>query len=263
MQKIVESMNPLEVQVDRSLPTPLYVQIANALQQAIQHGQIAPGTALPSEREFAVSLGVSRMTIRKAFEELVSTSFAEQRPGSGTYVLPRRVRQKIKYLQGFTDEAHALGCQPGSTVLAATCITADDEIAAALRIGRGKKVFQIVRLRTMDGLPLAVQHAHLTPQLQNFPMKLFHETGSLYQTILAHYGIVPYKARQSVTARMPNQDEADLLVIPLTVPVLSLERTSYASDGVPFEHVKSTYRSDRYQMILELYAAGLDGQKID
>ena len=72
--------------IDKDLPTPAYLQLTEQLAAAIDRGQLTAGSALPSERGLASSLGLSRMTVRRAFEQLVYAGVVEQRQGSGTYV---------------------------------------------------------------------------------------------------------------------------------------------------------------------------------
>ena len=80
--------------VDQAHPTPAYLQLQEGLRGAILRGEFAPGEALPSERDLADALGLSRMTVRRALELLVGQKLAERRQGSGTYVLPRRLEQQ-------------------------------------------------------------------------------------------------------------------------------------------------------------------------
>ena len=105
--------------IDKSRPTPAYLQLSHGLAAAIRAGELRPGAALPSERDFADRLGLSRMTVRRAFEALAADGLVEQRQGSGTYVAPavaeRTVEQTVDRVLGFTDEARTLGLAAGRT----------------------------------------------------------------------------------------------------------------------------------------------------
>lgn len=243
-----------DLHVDKTLPTPAYLQLKERLVQAMERGELPAGTALPSERDLAELVGLSRMTVRRAFEELVSDNRVEQRQGSGTYVLPSRLEQTIDRVLGYSDEARNLGFRAGSVLLEAKRVAADAAVAEALRLNRGETVLRITRLRTADDAPLALQVAHLPPGLLELSLELLGETGSLYQAAQAQFGIRPQGARQTVSARLPTRQEVELLAIASQTPVLALERTTFATGNQPFEYVRSAYRGDRYRMALDLRA---------
>lgn len=238
--------------VDKQLSTPAYLQLKEKLIRAIDQGDLKPGEALPSERDLADALHLSRMTVRRAFEELVVDHLVERRQGSGTYVRPQRLEQTADHLLGFVDEARNLGFKAGSKLLESGFVIADQQVADALGMEKGSEVFRIVRLRTADDEPLALQIAYIAPHLSNFPIELLKETGSLYQTIERHYGIRPQHARQTVSARFANKSEGQLLKIARDVPLLALERMTFDTDNRVFEFVRSAYRSDKYQFVLDL-----------
>lgn len=242
----------LTLAVDKSHATPAYLQLKEQLTRAIENGLLAPGQALPSERELAELLKLSRMTVRHALLELTSDNLVEPRQGSGTYVLPRRLLQTVDRVLGFTDEARDLGFTPGNQLLEAGLIAADQQVAENLRIRKGDEVMCITRLRTANGQPLAIQVAYLSPRLADFPLERLQREGSLYKLLAAHYGIDLQRAHQTISARLPSRQEQQLLTISRDTPILALERTTFDTQGQPIEYVRSAYRSDKYQLALDL-----------
>ncbi len=240
--------------VDKALPTPAYLQLLRALEQAIEDGSLNPGQALPSERELAQQLTLSRMTVRRAFEELERRGLVEQRQGSGTYVRGHPLEQVLDRVLGFTDEARGLGFHPTARLLSSDEVPADREAAAALLVSPGVPLLRIERLRGADDEPLAVQAADLAPHVAGLSLAELEHLGSLYRCLEAQFGIRPARARQAVGARLPTARECRLLQIGRDVPVLELERTTYGDDGRPFEFVRSAYRGDMYRMVLHLRA---------
>lgn len=248
------------LQVDKTRATPAYLQLSASLRRAVLAGTFAPGEALPSERELAESLGLSRMTVRRALGALIADGLAERRRGSGTYVLPRRLEQTFDRVLGFVEEARALGFRAGSELLEALAVGADAQVAEALGLEADTPVLRLSRLRTADGAPLAVQVSHLAPHLAGVSLARLQEFGSLYRTLAEDFGVTPQGARQVVGARIPTPEERRRLALPQGVPVLTLERTTFgAGDAAgtdfgrhPFEFVRSVYRSDRYRLALEL-----------
>jgi len=242
------------LRIDKALPTPAYLQLREQLSALIGAGSWPAGAALPSERDLAGALGLSRMTVRRAFGELEVDELVEPRHGSGTYVRPRRLEQTIDRVIGFTDEARHLGFRPGARVLEFGPIQADAEVADALRCAAGDKVLRIARLRTADGAPLSLQHAYLRPSLLPLQAADLERDGSLYRTLERRFGVVPQRARQTISARLPQRRERTLLEIGAFDPVLALERTTFDPEDQPFEYVRSAYRGDRYRVALDLRA---------
>jgi GntR family transcriptional regulator len=251
------------LRIDKSLPTPAYLQLREQLGRAIRAGELAPGTALPSERELSESLALSRMTVRRAFEELVAEGLVEQRQGSGTFVRGGPVEQTIDRLQGFGEEASRLGLRPGGRVLDVGLHPVDAVAAQCLEVEEGVRVLRLTRLRTADGAPLALQVAHLAPRLSDLSLERLEELGSLYRAVAGQYGIEAWRARQTMGARMPTARERGLLDLEPGVPVLAMERTTYDAAGRPFEFVRSAYRGDRYRMALDLRAQAGAATKSD
>ena len=112
----------------------------------------------------------------------------------------------------------------------------------------------MLRALLADDEPLALQVSHLAPDYLKLSPDLLKTSGSLYQTLEQQFGIVPSGAKQAVSACLPTRQEQVMLAISASVPVLALERTTFSLGRVPFEFVKSAYRSDRYRVLLELSA---------
>ncbi len=242
--------------VDKRLPTPAYLQLHAHVVASIESGAWPAGQALPSERDLAAMLGLSRMTVRRAFEEVARDGLLEQRRGSGTYVRSRRLEQTVDRVIGFSDEAQLLGFRPGSRVLEVTEVAADHEVADALGCQLGALVRRISRVRTADDLPLALQVAYLRPSMLTLLADDLAWYQSLYAAVEARFGVTPSRARQTIKARLPSRQERRLLSIDRFVPVLAIERTTFDADDAPFEFVRSAHRGDLYALALDLRAPG-------
>lgn len=248
----------MNLAVDKASPTPAYLQLKTNLAGAIASGHIRAGEALPSERELAESLMLSRMTVRRALEELAAAGLVERRHGSGTYALPSRLEQRVDRLLGFTEEARLLGFKPGSRLLETVKIEADAQVAAALAVEPGTRILRVTRLRTADGQPLAVQESHLCPLALELPLDALERSGSLYATLAQVCGLRPHRAKQVVSARLPSQGECKRLATPKTTPILAITRVTFDASGLAFEYARSAYRSDKYGLVLELKSSAED-----
>ncbi|PYX58205.1 MAG: GntR family transcriptional regulator [Acidobacteria bacterium] len=244
--------------LDKGSFTPMYFQIQTQLLKMIQSGRLRPGDAMPSEDELSRECGVSRMTARHALQSLKSQGFASRHKGQGTFVSQPRVEKDIMHLSGFTAEMRALGLHPSSQVLSAEMTPASAEVASHLRIEVEAPVFQLRRLRSADGLPVAVEEVWISRE--QFPGldKIDFSSVSLYRTLREQYNIRVSRADEVLEARSATGREAELLGIPRRSSVLVISRTLWSTDGKPVEAAHSVYRGDRYRAVLSIPATAVE-----
>ncbi|MFM2045473.1 MAG: hypothetical protein RLY86_4049 [Pseudomonadota bacterium] len=227
--------------------TPLYIQLANRLRDSINEGQIASGEALPSERALSELTGASRVTIRKAIEQLVDEGLLQRRHGSGTFIAPR-AEQPGTTLSGFSADALHRGKAPGSIWLVKTVSGATADEAQALSLPSSAPVARLARVRIADEEPLAIEHAivpaAMLPDLSTLQ-------GSLYAALESR-GNRPVRGTQKIRASLATSVEAGLLSIREGAEVLRIERRTFLADGTPVELTRSAYRGDRYDFVAEI-----------
>lgn len=218
-----------------------YRQVAQGLRRRL--AEAAFQGALPSERQLAEELGVSRSTVRKALTLLAQEGLVERRPRSGTFPTPRLTFQSR--LRGFSEEMRALGHTPTTQVLSQENAPSTPEEAFRLALAPGERVWRLKRLRLADGIPVALERAVLPGWV-----RLPEEVPSLYK-ILGAQGLRPVRALQRIQARSATPEDAPLGVR-VGEPLLAIERISYTADGRPVEWVRSAYRADMYEFLVEL-----------
>jgi GntR family transcriptional regulator len=146
--------------LDEASPTPLYLQLQRLIQEAVDAGRIKAEEALPSERDLARELGISRVTVRKALSGLVEKGILVQRWGSGTFIAPAmRVEQPLSRLSSFTDDMMTRGLKPGARVLERSTGPSSPNESMALGLSPGEPVSRLRRLRLAGGVPMAIEHA--------------------------------------------------------------------------------------------------------
>ena len=238
---------------DRVGSAPLYAKLKNLVQQSIVAGELKEGDAVPAERDIASMLSISRVTVRKAFAELVSEGVLVQRRGSGTYVSgpARRLEQPLSRLTSFTQDMHLRGISTKADWLGRSSGLPTPEEAMKLSISPSEHVLRLHRLRHANGEPLAIENA-LVPQ--KFLPELEAVEESLYAALEAR-GVRPVRALQRLHAAALTLQDAKLLNMPTGSPALFIERVSYLSDGRPVEYTRSCYRGDAYDFIAELTLA--------
>lgn len=232
---------------EKNSSTPLYIQIANKLRKQINDGAIASGEALPSERDLCELTGASRVTIRKAVDQLIDEGLLFRKQGSGTFV-SQRIEVPGTYLSGFSDDAKARGEAPGAIWLMKSYANPTSEEASILNVSTSTKVARFGRVRLSADEPLAIEHAIVVAE---FLPPLDQVEDSLYAA-LAQMGNRPVKGRQKVRASLATPTEAGLLSIRENSEVLRIERVTRRADGVIVEFTRSAYRGDRYDFVTDL-----------
>lgn len=231
----------------RAEATPIYVRLAAILREKVQKGDFAVGEALPSERDIAERMAVSRVTVRKAIDLLMREGVLSRKQGSGTYVAPR-IEQPSSMLAGFSEDLRRRGLTAGSVWLEKSADMASPEEVLIFGFAVNTVVKRFRRIRTANGEPLALEHA-VVPEVY-LPD---HESvdSSLYAA-LARNGAKPVTGLQRVTASLVTEEEAHHLGVPTGAAVLRIERRGYLGDGTMVELTRSAYRGDRYDFVSEL-----------
>jgi GntR family transcriptional regulator len=242
------------MRLQRHAPDPLYQQLKASLVAEIASGRYRSNQRLPSERELSTRFRVSRMTVRQAMLELARDGTVYTRVGKGTFVAAPKIDQQLRALTGFTQEVRSRGGQPASRVLEARVIPAAGDIAIALRLAPEARVILLARLRLADGVPLALETAHLPFAL--FPQLLRHDFAreSLYDVLENEYKLALTQAEQTLEAALGGPREIELLELTPPAAVLRMQRLTLTTDGVPVEYVLSVYRGDRYKFHSALQA---------
>jgi len=246
MTTLAATLGPL----DESSTLPLYQQLQRALRKAIEIQLLAPEDALPAERDLAAEFNVSRTTVRKALDGLVTEGLLVRRQGSGNFV-STRVQKNFAKLTSFSEDMRARGRSPRSVWLKRAAGTVTPEEALALRLSPGTPVYRFNRIRYADDAPMALEFATIVasalPSLDDVDT-------SLYEA-LERSGQRPVRALQRLRAVLLTEDQAELLKAKAGDPGLLVERLGSLRDGRAIEFSQSFYRGDIYDFVAELSAS--------
>ncbi|MHA7209658.1 GntR family transcriptional regulator [Arthrobacter sp. MDT1-65] len=202
-----------------SPPPPLRAQIMNH--------SLPPGTSLPSEAQLQVRYGVSRSAVRQALGALAAEGLIERGRGRGSTVAPRREHHRLVHqTSGLSAQIAGTGTSVGTEVLSLALQDAD----ASTEILGTPQVLALARLRTADGVPIAVIHTWLPAPLAGLTAEDLHNA-SLHAVLGKKYGVQIISGKRQIRAVPGNQDLLRLLQLDDGAPVLLLEGTSYNQDG--------------------------------
>lgn len=224
-----------------------YEAIARELRDDIQRGKYNPGEQLALERDMCQQYGVSRITIKRAVDELVKQGLVVKRRGSGTFVKSLK-DEDVKELSmanqfsGFM--ATFKGRNVSSRVLRFEIIHPSAEVAEKLQLTVDDFVYDIVRVRLLDEQPIVIEYTQMPIQLITGLKRQTLEK-SIYSYIEGELGYKIQSAHRTVRAVMPNQLESEQLAIEGVLPLLEVSQVAFLDDGRPFEYSIARHRGDR------------------
>ena len=249
-ENVLPTLSQVLPPLDESSALPLYQQLQRALRGAIENGVIGPEDALPPERDLAEMLNVSRITVRKAIDDLVDDGLLIRKQGSGTFV-SNRVEKNFAKLTSFSEDMRARGREPRSVWMNRAAGTVTPEESLALRSSPGTPVLRFHRIRYADDAPMAIEYATVIasclPSLESVENSLYE---ALEQT-----GNRPVRALQRLRAVLLTAEQAKLLKAQERDAGLLVARVGYLKDGRAVEFSQSFYRGDIYDFVAELNAS--------
>jgi GntR family transcriptional regulator len=224
---------------------PLYFRIQQDILNQIQKGTLKPGQQLPTGAQLARHYKVSRITIKRAQDELVRLGLVFRQQGRGTFVALPRIRE-ISGFCSFSEDIRAKGLVPSSKVLIFKKINPEKDICNKLDIEEGETAYLLKRLRLASEKPVAVETAYLPCNFFPDLLKEDLENNSLYTILKLKYKIIPTWADAEIEAAESTEEEASLLKIKIMQPVLIARRSTLTAGFKVIEVVKSVYRGDRF-----------------
>jgi GntR family transcriptional regulator len=226
---------------------PRYYQIEQAILEQIQKKLIQPGAQLPSEAELAQQYQVSRITAKRALDDLVHQGWAFRQQGRGTFVAQGRIRE-ISGFRSFSEDIQARGLIPSSRVLFFKEVEPDTTTLEKLHLLENERAYMLKRLRLADDDPVAVEVAYIPCKLCPDLLSEDLSAGSLFSVLKTKYGLVPTWADAEIEAAEATKEEAKLLGIKVGKPVLIARRVTFSANYDVIESVYSIYRGDRFTL---------------
>lgn len=234
---------------DRSSPVPLYFQVAQHLEQAIDSGALPPGTLLLNEIGLADAVHLSRPTVRRAMQTLVDKGLLVRRRGVGTRVVQPKMRRPLG-LTSLHDDLQRTGQKPRTAVLSLQTITATAELAGKLGVAPGAEIVELVRLRSSGRKPIAKMTNYLPVGLVELDESELTRHG-LYDLVRAR-GITLHSAVQTVGAKVGSAADVKLLQETRGAALLTMERVTYDDHGRIVEFGAHLYAASRYTLEINL-----------
>ncbi len=235
--------------------SPLYQQIKGLILQSLQAGEWKPGELIPSEIELAGRFRVSQGTVRKAVDELAGDNLLVRRQGKGTFVATHTEQHvRYRFLKLVPDDGDLNREGPAQRQFMECRRTrASAEIARVLGLRGGDAVMQVRRVLSFageDGLQVPTILEDLW--LPGGPFKgltaerLAAFRGPTYALFETEFGVRMVRAEEKLRAVLPDAEQAAILQVAPSTPLLSVERVAYTYNDTPMELRRGLYRTDTH-----------------
>ncbi|MFV0406322.1 MAG: GntR family transcriptional regulator [Propioniciclava sp.] len=228
----------------------MYSQLEDLLLAQISGDEYSVGDLLPSEAELESRYAVSRITVRRALEELERAGWVVRRRGRGTTVVQSRFDEPLNRIRSFTDEMRSLGKEPHTSSVEVVQLPPSRAAAHALEIPEDRPVLRLDRVRSTDGQPLVHFSTFMAPEgLSSDPADY---TGSLYDYLEVSHGIVITRVQEHFEAQLMPDNLAEQLQVAAQSPCMKRVRLSIDQHGNKVEYTVCHYRGDRYRYHVEM-----------
>lgn len=235
-----------QFKIDHKSKLPLYDQIERNLRDLIVDGHLKPGEMVPGEWDLADIYGVSRLTVRRALDELVRQNWLEKKHGVGTFARQPTMASIAAGKLSFTEQMRSIGREPSSRHIKQQVITSTEKIARALHVQEGDSIFEITRVRLADNVPILLETACLpTTRFPTLPDHDWSKNESLYKILSDEYQVNVSALDHTIKPVTLTATEARYLNAKAGMPALLSEIIAYTPDGVPVEYTWSVSNGDK------------------
>lgn len=232
---------------DSRIGIPLYRQVCSMLLQKILDCEYKSGCLLPSEKILEEQFAVSRITVRRAIDDLQKDRIVLKQPGIGTLVLDNKIPLQLSAVSGFRDENKHLSEWMTSGLISCELVTPDLKVQTYLELSPQDKVYCLQRIRYFRGENVGFHRAYFPKNLVTVPKDYFKDKNASLYDLFRSNGVIPHEADERISAILPTEAIQDYLNIDSCMPVLFKERKTFSYKHIPIEFVEIYYRSDKYQ----------------
>jgi GntR family transcriptional regulator, histidine utilization repressor len=216
----------------------------------IETGAWAVETKVPSENELADHFGVSRMTARRALDQLALDGLIVRRRGAGSFVASNGVRSSFLVIRNVADEVAESGRAYTSTIKRHSVIRATRCVADALEIESGAEIFHSVIVHCADGDPVQLEYRYVRPDAAPgyLDADLHRETPNQYLQRCCPLA----RAVQELSAALPTRRECAALRIGPHDPCLEISRVTWSHAGL-VSYARILCPARRYRLAGQLH----------
>lgn len=234
--------------VDKSSSVSLHIQLKSIIKNMIESGELKEGDVILPEREICKEQKISRMTVNKAINALVSEGVLYRIQGKGTFVAQKKKKYQFNNVMGFTEVMKRRGIDIKTDIIKFEILNPNEDIMCKLGISNPKEnVYKIIRLRYVEEGPFVYEIAYIPEKVCGGMTKGMLDNNSLYKILESEYGYKVARVEQIIDPVEINGKISEKLQCETGRLGLNIQRTSYTSDDRIIEYTVSIIRSDKYQ----------------
>jgi GntR family transcriptional regulator len=231
----------------------LYAKVEEAIATEIAAGEYGAGAQLPTEDALLERFQVSRITVRRAIQNLVSRGLLEVRRGRGTFILPPRIEAELTRLTGFVEDMNAAGRKATARLVNRKVISAPARAAKRLQLTKGTKVMLIERVRLADGIPVSFDQTFLPLDIGRQIVRNDLTVQPIFTLLEERYAVPLIEADYELEAVTADKSLAEALQIRVGAPIFQIERTSMSTGNRPVDYEVLSYRGDLVRFVTKLH----------
>jgi GntR family transcriptional regulator len=242
--------------LNRNQPEPLYHQLFLVLKRKIETGELRFGSRLPGEAELAEFFDVSRITSKRALDELAAQGIISRRRGLGSHVSYREAPKLLQApLISMIDSLALIGRETSIRLLDFGRVPPPPQVADALGLAPGEMTDRAIRVRSSEGLPFAHYTSWTVPLGPVFCAENLRQNSRM--DLFRRIGLDLSELEQTLSAEAADGTIADQLEVSLGTPLLLITRVTRDQRGRAFDYLRALYRSDRFQYHMKMSAKDL------
>lgn len=239
--------------LDKSIPVPLYFQLKNLLVEAIERGDYAVESMIPTEKELSEMFGISRTTVRQAVTEMVREGWLYRVKSKGTFVARLKIKQDfIKRLETFDEQIERTGRRPSTQVLDLCERAMPERVRAYFGVADPGACVYLHRRRFADDEPIVTVETYLPKAACAFLLERDFARESLYAALRADKATRICRVTRVLEAVAATASDAKNLNIRRGTPVQLSGTIGYNAADEPIEYSIARYRGDRNRFEVDL-----------
>lgn len=228
---------------------PLHAQVEELVRDMIKSPEYQNKEFLPNEMNLAKQLGISRNTVRQAFNKLVYEGLLVRKKGVGTRVADSSVNTRAQNWLSFSQEMKAKGIKIINFDLKVSKVKANEETSAFFDIPLGKEVLKLERIRGRKDFPFVLFVSYFHPRIGMTGNEDF--TRPLYEILEKDYSVLVKLSKEEISAELAGEKIEKVLNLEAGSPTLKRKRFVYDPGGRPVEYNLGYYRADSFTYTIE------------
>ncbi len=228
------------------MTNPKYKELENEIYKMIENFE--PNQILPSERELCELYDASRMTVRKAVDNLVARGYLYKIKTKGTFVSQQKFRKLYNNLTGFTQEVEDAGGSVKSVVISFEELLPTYDISKKLKISENEIVYKLVRLRCKDNIPFILDESYFPKKIVPLDEEIIK--GSIYSYVEKVLNLKIVNSVQELSAVNIPDKYIDIMGLGELEPIIEVEAITFISDNIPLEYSISYKNSKVYKIFV-------------